>query len=223
MARTDFLHRPATEWSRQQAAETIRTWQQLLPWGLATIKASGTLLLEQGSFPQEVFLLERGLVKLSCALPDSRQALLALRVPGQLVGGVFVHWLGEYYPVSAITAIECRLSCLSGDVMQRELHRNPEVAPFLLRQQGFDLYNQAVALVEAKTLDTTELFAQLVRQLAAVLDLPRTPRPLRLPLPLSDAEIASLLGVTKVYFSRLKKRWEEKGCFHWEGHTLVIP
>lgn len=223
MARTDFLHRPVTEWSNEKTAETIRIWQQLLPWGLATVKGAGTHLFEQGSAPQEIFLLERGLVKLSCALPDDRQVLLAFRLPGQLVGGMFVHWVGENYPVSAIAATDCRVSSISGEAMQRALDRNPAVAQFLLRQQGIDLYNQAVALVEAKTLNTSELFTQFVQQLAAVLDLPKTHKSLRVMLPLSDAEIASLLSVTKVYFSRLKKQWEAEGRFHWEGRMLVIP
>ena len=187
------------------------------------MKPSGTHLFEQGSAPREIFLLEHGIVKLSCALPDGQQALLSLRLPGQLVGGMFVHWLGETYPVTAIAATECRAASLSGEVMQRALDRNPAVAQLLFRQQGVDLYNQAVALVEARTLNTSERFAQFVQHLVTALDLPRTPRPLYLPLPLSDAEIASLLGVTKVYFSRLKNQWEEEGHFHWEGHTLVIP
>ena len=79
--------------------------------------------------------------------------------------------------------------------MQRELQRNPEVAHFLFRQQDLDLYNQAVALVEAKILDTAELFSQFVRQLAAVLDPQRAHGSVRLLLPLSDTEIASLLVV----------------------------
>jgi CRP-like cAMP-binding protein len=79
-----------------------------------------------------------------------------------------------------------------------------------------------VALVEAKTLNTLERFTLLVQQLAAVLEVPRTQRPLRLPLPLSDGEMASLLGVTKEYFSRRKRHWESEGHFHWEGRTLVI-
>lgn len=77
-------------------------------------------------------------------------------------------------------------------------------------------------MVEAKTLNTPELFSQLVQHLAAVLDPHRTRGPLRLPLPLSDAEISSLLGVTKEHFSRLKKQLQDEGRFRWEGRTLVI-
>ena len=91
---------------------------------------------EQGSAPREIFLLERGLAKLSCTLPDGRQAFLSLRLPGQLVGGACVPLLGESYPVSALAATECRVFSLSRETMQRELQQNPEVAHFLLRQQG---------------------------------------------------------------------------------------
>ena len=223
MVRTDFLHRSTTEWSSQQAAETVHTWQRLLPWGLGTLKGAGTSLFEQGSTPREIFLLERGLAKLNCTLPNGQKALLSLSLPGQLVGGACVHLLDESYPVSALAATDCRVFSLSGGIMQRELQRNPEVAHFLLRQQGLDLYNQAVALVEAKILDTPELFAQFVRQLVAVFDPPRVRGPARLLLPLSDTEIASLLGITKEHFCRLKKQLQDEGRFHWEGHTLVIP
>jgi CRP-like cAMP-binding protein len=107
--------------------------------------------------------------------------------------------------------------------MQREVQRNPAVAHFLLRQQGIDLYNQAVALVEAKTLHAPELFEQFVRQLAAVLHPQPVRGPVRLLLPLSDVELASLLGVTKEHFCRLKKQLQDEGRFRWDGHTLVIP
>lgn len=169
MARTEFLHRPIG-WSSRQAAEVIHTWQRLLPWGLTTIKMPGMHLFEQGSPPREVFLLERGFIKLNCTLPDGQQALLSLRLPGQLVGGTCVHLIGEANSVSAIAATECRVCCVSADAMQRESYRNPEVAQFLLRQQELDLYNQAIAPVEAKTLNAPELFAQFVQDLAAVLD-----------------------------------------------------
>ena len=222
MALTDFLHLPATEWNFQQADETIRTWRRLLPWGLAGVKGAGTHLFEQGSAPREVFLLEQGVIKLSCALPDGHQALISLRLPGQLVGGACVHLLGETYPVSAVAATECRVSSVSGEAMQRGVQLNPAVAQFLLRQQGVDLYNQTIALVEAKTLNTPELFVQFVQHLAAVLHPQPARGPMRLLLPLSDTEIASLLGITKEHFSRLKKRLQDEGRFHWAGRTLVI-
>ena len=223
MVRSDLLPRNATEWSARQAAETIRMWQRLLPWGLGTMKTSGTHLFHQGSAPRGIFLLERGLVKLNCALRDGQQALLSLRLPGQLVDGTGVHWLGESYPVSAIAATECRVCYVSSEAMLCALQRNPEMAQFLLRQQCLDLYNQAVALVDSKTLNAAERFAQFVQYLAAVLDLHRTRKPVRLVLPLSNAEIASLLGITKEYFSRLKKQLQKQGRFHWEGCTVVIP
>lgn len=72
-----------------------------MPWGLATVKVAGTRLFEQGDTQGQLFLLEEGLVKLSCALPDGQQALLSLGLPGQLLGGTCVPFLGESYPVSA--------------------------------------------------------------------------------------------------------------------------
>ena len=223
MPHTAFLPRPAAAWSAPGAADTIRTWQRLLPWERATVKMPGTRLCEQSSASSEIFLLERGVVKLSCTLPNGQPTLLSLRLPGQLVGGTCFLLLSESYPVSATAATECRLCRIRSGSMQQELNRSPEAARFLLRQQSLDLYNQAVALVEAKTLNTSARFVQLVRQLTAVLAPDRARRPLRLPLPLSDAEMASLLGVTKEYFNRLKKQWQNEGRFRWEGRTLVIP
>ncbi len=172
--------------------------------------------------PRQVFLLERGLMKLSCALPNGQQTILSLRLPGQLIGDAYIHWLGESYPVSAIAAIDCRVCCISIEAIQAELQRNPEVAQFLICQQGLDLYNQSAALIEAKTLNAPERFGQFVQHLTIVFDSNRARGPVRLPLPLSDAEIASLLGITKEYFSRLKKQMQKKGHFQRKGRTLVI-
>ena len=222
MPHTAFLPRPAAAWSAPGAADTIRTWQRLLPWERATVRMPGTRLCEQSSASSEVFLLERGFVKLSCMLPNGQPTLLSLRLPGQLIGDTCVHLLSESYPVSVTAATECRVSRIQREAMQQEVNRNPEAAQFLLRQQSLDLYQQAVALIEARTLTTAERFAQCVRHLTAVLELPRTRGPRRLLLPLSDAETASLLGVTREYFNRLKKQLQSEGRFRWEGRTLVI-
>lgn len=212
MVLSDSLPRSTTEWSVQKAAETIRMWQRLIPWGLAAIKVSGTHIFHQGSAPRGIFLLERGLVKLNCTLRDGQGILVSLRLPGQLVDGTCVHWLGESYPVSAVAATECRVCHVSAEAMLLALRQNPDVAQFLLQQQCLDVYNQAIALVEGKILNAPERFAQLLRHLATVLGLNGGRRPVRLELPFSNTEIASLLGVTRNTSAVSKNNFRKKAA-----------
>ncbi len=67
-----------------RAREQVQTIRRLVPVGALFRFNKGLQIFAQGSRPEEVFLLESGIVKLVYTLPDDTTELFSLRYPGQL-------------------------------------------------------------------------------------------------------------------------------------------
>src|SRR5689334_14708246 len=72
-------------------------------------------LFRQSSWPQEVFLINSGLIKLIHQENDGREMIIGLRLPGWLVGS-FSAIIQKPYPVTAITLTSCSLQRIPSSV-----------------------------------------------------------------------------------------------------------
>lgn len=178
-------------------------------------------IFAQGSKPEEVFLLERGIVKLAYTLPNGSTELLCLRYPGQFVEEC-AYVLGIPYPISAFTITPCHLYRIEARQMLETMRQNAEFANFIVHLQDVDLYNTAVALVEMKTLRPHERLDRFFWDLGAVIGDRRADGSIHLILPLSDNEIGQLLGFSVVHLKRSRKQLEDMGRLRHEGHRGII-
>jgi len=97
-----------------------------------------------------------------------------------------------------------------------------ELANFIVRLQDIDLYNSAVALVEMKTLRPYDRLGRLLWDLAAVIGNRRADRSTHLILPLSDKEIAQLLGFSVVHMKRSRAQLEAMRRLRREGSRGIV-
>lgn len=208
-------------WSAARAREHVQTFRRVIPIGTVVSFEKGLEVFAHGSKPEEVFLLESGIVKLAYTLPDGSTQLFSLRYPGQLVEEcAFV--LRIPYPVSAFAVTRCQIYRIEAERMLGAMRENIELANFIVRLQDIDLYNSAVALVEMKTLRPYDRLGRLLWDLAAVIGNRRADRSTHLILPLSDKEIAQLLGFSVVHMKRSRAQLEAMRRLRREGSRGIV-
>ncbi len=160
--------------------------------------------------------MKSGIVKLACTLPDGHSELFSLRYPGQLVEGC-AYALRAPYPVSAFTITPCQMHRIEAQRMIEAMRESAELANFIVRLQCIDLYNTAVVLAEMKTLRLHDRIERLLWDLAAVIGTRKADGSTHLVVPLSDGEMAQLLGFSVVHLKRSRKYLEDIGRLRQEG------
>lgn len=221
MQNLEYPRNPAASWTPVRAREQVQTIRRLIPVGALFRFNKGLQIFAQGSRPEEVFLLESGIVKLAYTLPDGTTELFSLRYPGQLVEGC-ANVLRIPYPLSAFTITPCELYRLDAQRMLSVMRQDAEFANFIVRLQDIDLYNTGVALVEMKTLRPHERLERFLWDLAAVIGYRKADGSVRLVLPLSEKEIAELLGLSVMHLERSRKKLEQTGRVRRQDSRALI-
>jgi len=221
MQNLDFPRNPVASWTPARAREQVQAIRRMIAVGTLFPFNKGLQIFGQGSRPEEVFLLESGIVKLAYTRPDGVMEMFGLRYPGQLLDNC-AHALNIRYPVSAVAITSCQLYRIEAERMLVVMRESAELANFIVRLQDIDLYNMAVALVEIKMLRPYDRLERLFQDLAAVVGNRRTDRSTHLIVPLSDTEIGQLLGFSVVHLKRSRKQLEDMGRVRREGHRRII-
>jgi CRP-like cAMP-binding protein len=199
-----------TEWSAAQAAQRLSTWRCLLHLGPPDRCGEHVTLFEQGDEPREIFVLATGIIKLTCNLPNGQRSLLMLRYPGDLVEGC-TNRLELPYPVTGTTVTPCQIHRLSRTRIAEAERHNPEINAFEKYVLARDLYNQYLANVEIKTLNSIELLERRLWEIAMVQTGGRIAPRMEFVLPLNNAEMAEWLGMSESHYKQTRCELERTG------------
>jgi len=213
---------PSTQWNEAQGTQTLATWRRLLPLGPAQHYPERNTLFAEGDTPRDVFILARGIVKLTCDLPEGQQSLFALRYPGQILEEC-AYDLKLPYPVSAATIIPSEIYRLDVGRMIEEEQNNPEVNAFEKYVLKRDVYNERAALVECKALHPDEILERALWELAVAQGARETAGQVRFTLPLHNLEMAEWLGMSESHYKQTCIALEKKGRPAEGRETLHSP
>ncbi len=186
-----------------------------------TMYPSGVTIFQQGSAAPVVYLIDKGLIKLSCLGEDGQELIVGLRYTGWILGAASAI-LQKPHPVTAATITECQLHCLPREFFLELAKTNPQFGWRLQQVHSREVYDQASQLVGLHYLSARRRLEQLVRKLTFEMKMDLAQRPVRLRLPLKYWEIAQLIGVTPEHLSRVLKQVEEAGIMYRENGTLII-
>lgn len=181
----------------------------------------GVELFKQEALPQDVYLVESGLIKLVYVEQNGRAVIIGLRSPGWLVGGASVI-LGEPYAFSVTTLTTCRLRRVTAAAFLNLLKTDQEFASYFHRAQSYELHDQLTHLVRFGCLSARDKLEQLFSQLTSSLAPHGAEREVRLRLPLKYWELAELIGVTPEHLSRVLKEMQQDGLVFRERGWINI-
>ena len=167
-----------------------------------------TELFQRGEAIRDVCLIERGLVKFTRIGKQGREMMVALRLPGNLLGAAAV--ISRRAPqVTGETLTECRLYSLPVTAFLQLVHTDIEFSRCVLQVISRQFYKQTAQLARLGTVSARSRLAHLLLQ--SVPDSAyQQEGEIRLQLlPMDNADLAKMMAVTPEYFSSKLRELEK--------------
>lgn len=190
--------------------------------GSAQTYPAGVELLRQGGRPQDVYLIEQGVVKL-IRLDDAGRALIVgLRFPGWFLGAASVI-LQEECLVAAVTLTPCRLRRIRADDFLHLTLTSGEWSWALNQVLSREVHDQVVHSCALGLQGARYRLEHFLWKFVSSMGGIEGQKPTRFQLPLKHSELAQLVAVTESYLSRLLKELEEAGLLRRDKGWVIIP
>jgi CRP-like cAMP-binding protein len=180
----------------------------------------GEPLFRQGDPAQHLFLIESGRVKISSVSEDGRELVVAVLGPGEVVGELSL-FEGGVRTADARAMEEASVHSLSHDVFREYVFAAPRVAWELMRILADRLLRAGEAVVSVVSYDVPGRVARVLLDLAE-----RHGRPagdgLRIDVPLSQEEIAQMVGSSRESVNKAVASFMDRGWVALEGRNYLI-
>jgi CRP-like cAMP-binding protein len=208
-------------WNCTEAKHEIEQWKWKLRLSEPRRHRPGSELFVSGTSADPGFLIAQGIVALYYALPGGPETLFALAYPGELIN---LTALNPAQPTSSSgTALtSCEVYRIDFNRLDAAEQEDPEILKMLNRRLQAQVARRTKALVELKSLSPAERLERHLCELAEVLGCNMQGQRVRVPVPLSDGEMAMLLGLSNRQFKRVKKSLQENGRLTLENSRMFV-
>jgi CRP-like cAMP-binding protein len=183
--------------------------------------ARGESIWHAGESATHLTVIASGLVKIARSGPDGAETILALFGPRESVGDVAVLG-GKTYPADAIALTEAELLRVDAATVRAAFNANPS----LLAAMNASLIEHAQALQEKIRIMSAgkvdKRLATLLLHLATRFGDEHDDGTLFVPLHLSRAECARLVGATVETTIRTFSRWQKEGLVETKPEGFVL-
>ena len=196
------------------------SWLSLLP--APQLYPAGTVLVQQGCEPYEIFFVENGLAKLVRIDAGGREQILGLRGAGWFLGAAFV-MVRRSHPASAVALTSCTVRRVSQDAFLALLSKHPDLSWHVHRMHSREVLSQFHHMSDLGAKTSRQRLERVLRRLATLSSPDGGGEEVRLLLPLKRWELASLIAVTPEHLSRVLKRLREEGIIRVQRGWIVIP
>ena len=182
----------------------------------------GAELYRQGAVADEVFFVERGLVKLTRAEEDGQELIVDLRFPGSLLG-VAPALTRRRHPLTAVALTKSHVRRVEAKAFCRLLQSDTRFSWHVHQLSGHEISHHLARVAQLGCLTARHRLEQLFRQLITADGTPAVSRDFLLRMPLKQWEVAQLIAVTPAYLSRLLNQLELEGLIRRERGAFAIP
>lgn len=180
-----------------------------------------TSLYVQSQAADAVFLIDEGLVKLTRANKAGEKIILAICGPGQLVGEEALSQESQSYYTEAVTITAAIIQRIPRSSLLSALSSNSEFSSDLLSY----LLNQKLQLAEKVELlclhDVEYRILHYLIQLSSLL--PQRANGEGYQIPITQLELADLIGATRETTSTTLNQLERRGLLKLSRRLLTVP
>ena len=199
---------------------SLESWLSLLPAGQQY--PVGTVLVQQGCEPGDIFFIEEGLAKLVRIDGNGREQILGLRGRGWILGAAFV-LVGRSHPASVVAVTACTLKRLSREAFLEMMVEQSDLSWHVHRMHSREVLSQFHHMADLGVKTARQRLERVLRRLVAVTNPGDNEKEVRLSSPLKRWELASLIAVTPEHLSRLLKQLRNDGVIRVHKGWIVIP
>lgn len=177
-------------------------------------------LFHQGDPVRDVYLLEKGLVKMMRSEPNGQEIIVELRFADNHLG-VTSTLANEPAPMTAITATPCELYRLSVNEFLRLANNDRSFMHTLLALISRQRNEQISLRAQEGMLDARPRLITLLLRLAKELGIERKGK-LYLALPIAKQDIAGMLGITPQSLSRILRKMKQEQLIIEEREWIIL-
>jgi CRP-like cAMP-binding protein len=194
--------------------------QALLGMGTRRAFPAGATLISEGSPDTDAFVLLDGYVKVLCDTPDGRAVLVSIRIGGDVVGELAAL---DHEPrsasVVALTAVTAR--ALPRDAFLRFIDERPRAAAAIRRAVVAELRRATRHRVVVGRAPVGVRLALVLDHLAEAYGRPCA-EGVRIEVPLSQPELASLIGVSEPSLHRALSELRSREVVATRYRRLIV-
>jgi CRP/FNR family transcriptional regulator, polysaccharide utilization system transcription regulator len=184
--------------------------------GVRILKAKESLFHE-GSYPRQVYLVEKGRVKVYKASEDGRELIVQVAVPGDFIG--YMELLNDTVYTTSATALEdVEVYYIAREDFVRLMHQNHDVAARLIRMLARNLADQEQNLIRIAYHSVRKRVAD------ALLDLSEkyTRDGKTEPISMMRQDLAQMIGTAKETLIRTLSDFREEGLIRIEDNAITL-
>ena len=184
---------------------------------------AGEQIFVEGDECQGLYVVFSGAVKIFKQSAQGREQVLSIERAGAVVAELPV-FDGGPYPASCVSVEESVLLFISRQDFRRSCQEDPELALKVLSSVGARLRRLVTIIEELSFLTVRSRLAALLVELAGSPEQSSaaSASPVRVPLKLTQQEIAARIGTVRELVSRNLSRLQAEGVIRIEGHMLVV-
>lgn len=176
-------------------------------------------LFRAGQVPDDVFFIERGIVKLQCVDPRGGEQIVGLRGAGWLLGASLA-LLGQRAPASCVTVSRCDLRRVAAVTYLDLLAKRSDLSMHVHRMQAREILHSVRHIAEIGLQSARHRLEHVLRHLAGPAD---AQAPARVELPLKRCDIAALIAISAEHLSRILKQMRDEGIIEVRRGWIIIP
>ena len=180
-----------------------------------------TELFKQGSAGSDVYLVDRGLVKLTALGEAGQELIIGLRTAGRLLGLSSVI-LQRPYPVSAVTLTRSQARRVPGEILLYVLRNNIQFSRYVHQEISQETYDHVAQLVGLGCMSARCRLERLLVQMVSPAEIGGHKKDIHLPMLLKHWEIAQLIAITPQHLSRVLKKMENDGVLRQEKGRMIL-
>lgn len=181
----------------------------------------GVELFRQGSPAQDVYYLDRGIIKFIYQNQSGHELIAGLSfLSGSLLGTPCA--VLEKHLLTAVVLSRSRLRRIPANIFCKQLKENAELSWHFHKAHCYELYQQVTRMAQLGCLPARHRLEQLLWQLVSELKPKGLNKEVRLEFPLKHWEIAQLIAVTPEYLSRMVKSMEREEILRREKGWIII-
>ncbi len=185
--------------------------------GLRILKAKEPLFHE-GSYPRQVYLVEKGRIKVFKASEDGRELIVQVAVPGEFIG--YMELLNDTpYMTSAMALEDAEVYYIPREDFLRLLHQNHDVSARLIKMLACNLSDQEENLIRIAYHSVRKRVAD------ALLDLHKKYKKDSsndAPIAMMRQDLAQIIGTAKETLIRTLSDFREEGLIKIEDNSIII-
>jgi CRP-like cAMP-binding protein len=190
-------------------------------FGVVRSFATGIELFRQNEFADDVYLLQRGVIKLSWMDSSGHETIIGLCWPGSFLGSA-ARFTANPHPATAASITPCVVERIRGDIFAHLVQSDPDFSSMVHLSHSRDVLELVASLGELACISARLRLEGFLKRLNESVELEAFSKDGRLLLPLKRKDLAAVIKITPEHLSRLLSQLQREGILELRDQWIIV-